>query len=441
MYGVGDPDLSGTNWQFGLFAQDDWAVAPRLTINLGLRWDYETGMINTDYVTPDTVRQATAPFVDDERYFTDGDDRSPFYGAVQPRVGFSVDALGTGRTVVFGGYGRYYDRILYDWTLAERARLQYATRTFQFSQSGGVRDGVETIVWNPSYLSVQGLDSLIARGIAPAPEVHLMDNQVKPPVSDQWSLGLRQRFGGIVASATYSGIRTRNILTFIRGNRRADGTCCLVVPGYSGLIVADLEGRKAWFDGLYLQAERPFGSGGRRWGFSFTYTLGFSEQNGGDQFSLDYPTASAYPRYPTGNDERHRVVTTAIAGLPFGVVGSVFVTLGSGTPYTITDESRGTTADLRQVRLNEGRPDQFGFIIPDAWAYRSVDLQIEKAFRFAGRHAVSAIFQGFNIFSFDNFSGYQGFIPTLPATNANFGRPSNLLEPGSRLQFGLRYAF
>ena len=92
------------------------------------------------------------------------------------------------------------------------------------------------------------------------------------------------------------------------------------------------------------------------------------------------------------------------------------------------------------TQLNEGQPDQFGFIIPNAWAYRSVDLQIEKAFRFAGRHAVSAIFQGFNIFSFDNFSGYQGFIPTLPATNPNFGRPNSLLDPGSRLQFGLRYA-
>ena len=72
MYGVGDPDLSASNWQTGLFVQDDWAVTSRLSLNLGLRWDYESGMINTDYVTPDAVRTATAPFVDDERYFTDG---------------------------------------------------------------------------------------------------------------------------------------------------------------------------------------------------------------------------------------------------------------------------------------------------------------------------------------------------------------------------------
>jgi outer membrane receptor protein involved in Fe transport len=80
-FGSGNPDLNANNYQLGLFAQDDWAIGPRLTLNLGLRWDYESDMLNNDYVTPDNVRTATAPFVDNARYFTDGDDRPPFYGA------------------------------------------------------------------------------------------------------------------------------------------------------------------------------------------------------------------------------------------------------------------------------------------------------------------------------------------------------------------------
>jgi hypothetical protein len=135
------------------------------------------------------------------------------------------------------------------------------------------------------------------------------------------------------------------------------------------------------------------------------------------------------------------VVSTGIIGLPFDFLLSGIVTLGSGTPYTINDQSRGSTADLAVLRRNEGRPDQFDFIIPNAWAYRSVDMRLEKIFRFADRQQVSVAFEGFNIFSFDNFGGYQGFIPTLPAVNANFGRPSNLLDVGRRLQVGLRYAF
>jgi Carboxypeptidase regulatory-like domain/TonB dependent receptor len=440
-FGAGNPDLSARNQQLGFFAQDDWSINSKLTLNVGLRWDYESDMLNNDYVTPENVRAATASFVDTRRYFTDGDDRPPFYGAWQPRLGFSYDLTGKGQTIAFGGWGRYYDRVLYNSTLDERFRLQYAVRTFQFSQSGGIRDGVQTIVWDPSYLSVAGLESIVARGLAPNPEVFLIANDAEPPVSDQWSLGARHNFGGVVTSVTYTGMRSRNLFTFIFGTRRADGSCCLPVPGFSNILMSDPEGRKAWYDGLYVQIDRPYGVAGTKYGYSFTYTLGKAEQTGGDLFSLDFPRVADYPRYQTGNDERHRLVMTGIVGLPFGFIASTFVTLGSGTPYTIDDQSLGGGVNERRLLRNEGRPERFTFIIPNAWAYRSMDLQLEKTFRFRPTQQVSVIFQGFNIFSFDNFSGYQGFKPTLPATNANFGRPSNLIDTGRRLQFGLRYGF
>jgi len=384
----------------------------------------------------------TAPFVDNARYFTDGDDRPPFYAAWQPRLGFSYDITGKGQTVAFGGWGRYYDRVLYNSTLDERFRLQYAVRTFQFSRDGGVRDGVETLVWDPSYLSVAGLEGIVAQGRAPNPEVFLIANDAKPPRSDQWSLGLRHTLKGVVTSVTYTGTRSQNLFTFIFGNRRPDGSCCQSIPGFSNILISDPDGRKAWFDGLYLQIDRPYSGSGRfKYGYGVTYTLGDAEQTGGDLFSLDFPRVADYPRYPTNTDERHRLVMTGIFGLPYGVIGSTFITLGSGTPYTIDDQSQGGGVNQRRLLRNGGRPEQFAFIFPDAWAYRSVDLQVEKGFHFAGAHVVSVIFQGFNIFSFDNFSGYQGFIPTLPATNPNFGRPSSLIDPGARLQFGVRYGF
>jgi hypothetical protein len=440
-YGTGNPDLSAGNFQFGIYAQDDWAISGRLKANLGLRWDYEADMLNNDYVTPPEVRSATASFVDNARYFTDGDDRPAFYGAWQPRIGLSYDVSGHGNTVIFGGYGRYFDRVLYNSTLDERFRLQYAVRTFQFSADGGIRDGVQTIVWNPAYLSVEGLNQIIASGQAPNPEVFLIANDTKPPVSDQWSLGVRSTIRGITASATYAGSRGRHLFTFIRGNRRADGTCCLPVPGYSNIIISDLEGRKAWYDALYVKADLPYGARGRRYGFSLAYTLGQAEQTGGDLFSLDFPTVADYPRYPTGTDERHRLVMTGIVGLPYDFIASTFITLGSGTPYTIDDQSLGGGPNERKFQRNAGRPEQFAFIFPDAWAYRVVDIQVERAFRFGGSQAFSVIFQGFNIFSYDNFTNYDGFIPTLPAVNVNFGKPRGLIDTGRRLQFGVRYAY
>ena len=439
-YGTGDPDLSASNVQFGIYGQDDWTMG-RLTLNLGLRWDYESDMLNNGYVTPENVRVATAPFVDDARYFTDGDDRPPFYGMWQARFGASYAITQDGQTVVFGGFGRYYDRVLYNSTLDERFRLQYAVRTFQFSTDGGIRDGQQTIVWDPSFLSVAGLNQIIASGRAPNPEVFLIANDTEPPVSDQWSLGLRHTIKGVITSATYSGSRSRNLFTFLFGTRRTDGTCCLTVPGFANILISDPEGRKAWYDALFITADVPYGHRGRKWGFNVAYTLAKAEQTGNDLFSLDFPTAADYPRFPTNTDERHRLVMTGIVGLPWDFIASTFITLGSGTPYTIDDQSQGGGVNQRRFLRNGGRPEQFAFIFPDAWAYRSVDLQVEKAFRFRGTHAFSVIFQGFNIFSFDNFTGYQGFIPTLPAVNINFGRPNALIDPGARLQLGLRYAF
>lgn len=439
-YGGGDPNLDTRNFQLGFFAQDDWAIGSRLTINVGLRWDYESDMLNNDYVTPDAVRAAVAPFVDPARYFTDGDDRPAFYQAWQPRVGFSYDLTGDGRTVAFGGWGRYYDRVLYNYTLDERFRQQYAVRTFRFSTDGAPRDGNQTIVWNPAYLSAAGLDGLIASGVAPNPEVFLTANDTRPPVSDQFSAGVRQRVGPFVMSASYSGVRSRNGFTFLFGNRRADGSCCQSIPGYSNILISS-DDKQAWYDALYFQADKPYGGDRVKWGMSLTYTLGRAEQNGGDLFSLDFPTVADYPRYPTSTDERNRLVMSGIAGLPGEFIVSTLITLGSGTPYNVDDQSRGGGVNERVLSRNGGRPPQYAFIFPDAWAYRSVDLRLEKMFRVGGTSRVSFSIEGVNIFSFDNFKDFDGFIPTLPNTNPNFGTPANLIDPGRRLQVGLRYAF
>ena len=69
-------------------------------------------------------------------------------------------------------------------------------------------------------------------------------------------------------------MRSRNLFTFIFGNRRPDGTCCLPVPGFANILISDPDGRKAWFDGLYVQVDRPYGGGRVKHGYSVTYTLG-----------------------------------------------------------------------------------------------------------------------------------------------------------------------
>jgi len=428
-YGVGNPDLSSTNREFGVYAQDDWKITKGFELNLGVRWDYESDMLNNGYVTPEAVRSALSSFFP-ARYFTDGTDRKPYYGAIQPRVGFSWDLAGDGKTTVFGGVGRYYDRVLYNHILDERYRLQYAVRTFRFSADGLARDGLPTIKWDPGYLSVDGLNGLIARGTAPNPEVFLIDNNTKPLSSTQWSAGLRRTLGPVLASATYTGVRSDHGFTFLFGNRRPDGNCCQqLAPNYGNVLISS-DAVKTWYDALYVTLDKPF-TAASKWGASVAYTLGWAKQIGGDLFSLDFPTVEAYPRYPTPNDERHRVVASGIFGLPGDVRISTFITYGSGLPYTITDASRGFGPNQLEVLYNQGRAE----------SYQSFDFRLEKTIAVGGPHRLGLVAEVFNVFNHYNYGGYNGFIPPLPDVNANFGAPGNLIEPPRRFQFGANYSF
>jgi hypothetical protein len=76
----------------GLWIQDDWKILARLTLNLGLRYDNDLGAYNTSYVpTPGLLTPNTNPNLN--------------FG---PRIGFSLDPFGDGKTSIRGGGGVYY---------------------------------------------------------------------------------------------------------------------------------------------------------------------------------------------------------------------------------------------------------------------------------------------------------------------------------------------
>src|SRR5258708_27528065 len=125
----------------------------RLTLSPGLRWDYESHMLDENYVTPANIVAGLTGKISSD-YFSNGSQRKPYKDEFQPRLGFTYDLSGAGKSILFGGYGKYYDRLFLNATLDERYRLQFPVYRIEFGPHGVTpAPGSGLIEWQDSYLS------------------------------------------------------------------------------------------------------------------------------------------------------------------------------------------------------------------------------------------------------------------------------------------------
>jgi hypothetical protein len=424
-FGFGNPNLAANNQEYGAYAQDTWIVNSRLTVNLGLRWDYETNQLDTSYVTPSNIETALAGKVDPS-YFSNGNNRSQYKNEIQPRLGVSYDLRGDGKSILFGGAGRYYDRLFLNATLDERYRLQFPVYNIQFSPDG--RPG--TILWDPSYLTPAGLHALIASGQT-SPEIYLLNNNTKPPYSNQWDLGYRQTLGKWLGSISYDGVRGYHGFTWLS----ASGICCqALVPGYGNVIISDPQGKQYWYDALFFTLDRPYTSG---WGAHLAYTHARAQQTGNDLFSLDYPSAAAYGRHDVPGSEKDRIVANGIFGLPWDLRFATTISLGSGAAFNVLDFSQGYDLPSREIT----RPFDRTIYPPKTWGFadRSVDFRLEKDIHAGNNFSVGVVGEVFNAFNWASYGCLDNSIP--PGGNPTFGQPTCVTNLGRREQLGLKVNF
>ena len=430
VFGFGNPFLTTNNQEYGIYGQDNWAVNSHLTVNIGIRWDYEAHGLDTGYVTPANIVQGLTGVVSSD-YFSNGHNRSQFTDAFQPRLGFSYDVAGDSKTVFFGGFGRYFDRDFLNSTLDERYRLQFPVYNIQFSPDGRIRNGAPTIMWNPSFLSVAGLDALIAAGKA-NPQIFLLNNNLKPPYSNQFNIGVRQALGDWIASLSYNGVRGYRGLTFISAS---PPPCCpSILPGFGSVILSDPEGKRYWYDGAYFSLDRTYRSD---WGAHIAATLGKATQTGNDMFSLDYPTANSYPRHIVPGTETARIVASGIFGIPWDMTFATNVALGTGAAFDVLDFTQGFSLQDRLITHPFSQsiypPKSGGF------ADRSVDFRLEKDIHVAGSASVGLIAEMFNAFNWASYGCLNNFIG--PGGNPSFGQPGCVVNLGRREQVGLKVNF
>jgi outer membrane receptor protein involved in Fe transport len=440
VYGTGTPHLNAHNTELGVFAQDDWRLTSQWTLNLGVRWDYESNANNNGYVTPANAVTAlqylqtqldTMPgnHFNANDYISNGHNRPAFLGAFQPRVGVSYDVFNNQRTVLFAGAGRYYDRNIFRNAAEEDMKRQFALRTFQFSKDGLPRNGQPTIKWDPSYLSKAGLDALIASNLAPDGELRAMRNDQPPPYTDQFSAGVRQKIGAWQTALTLTHQETKHLIGYYPANRSPTHPPggfyqYIPLPGFGNVVASSADGASK-YDALFLTAEKPY-TKASKWGATITYTHVFQSKQKGYEFNFDFPNIAGDPYVPNAGDERDHLVATGMVSLPWGFMGSGVLTYSSGQPFYFVNADAGWDPGS----LKEG---DF-YHLP---SYTQLDLRLSKTFKLPYGN-LELLIEALNITNADIPGGTSSCCFT---TDPSFGKVTSIGGPPRTFQVGGNFRF
>jgi outer membrane receptor protein involved in Fe transport len=465
-----DPFVTSSNKQFGIYLQDDWEVTDKLTLNLGLRWDYEDIPSYTDYQPAAGIVTALRNYAnirntdyDIEDYINDGR-RENFKDAWQPRLGFSYDLGDDQRHVIFGGAGRAYDRNLFDLMAREYYGGAFTTYTINFPTPLHSCSGAACVPFNPALLTQAGLDAYATANPVSGGEIQLLNNEIKTPYSDQFSLGMRNIFTlwghDWNSSVTLSHIRSRDGFYFRLGNRRPDGSFheygaqgqtwggqpwgsnFPVGGGYNQLILAD-NGFEYNLNSLLVSIDKPYTSASP-WGFNLAYTYSDAEENrpnasNGESSLFDYPYASDRMYVSTGVP-KHRLVLSGIYSPGWDVVLSGKLVLATPIPKSATNCLDSLPAPSPNYLCYYDPYTPNGTI-----GFKQFDLAAEKRWDTGTNLGFKVRVDMINVFDWRNWNQFDGNYGTgnggrLPV-NPNLGNRNGreIFEPTRtlKLSFGL----
>ena len=358
------------NSYIALFAQDDWRVTRNLTLNLGLRWDYDTDATGTGSPygpCPNLTSQPTAPCtwvanVIDLRHSPDKKD----FG---PRVGFAYDPFGRGKTVIRGGFGIYYDRIVFEVPGFQRVQDDRALTINEFGGSSCTFPGnpappsLNTCFFGiPNTTFAPGSPTLANPFSGPRQAggvgIIVDDKNTHHPLFQQTSLGVQQQFGSawtVSADGLYVFGQRQLIAQFLRSTTSTSPfiscpgsniPCTVTDPltGISDRVTVATSNAHSWYDGLLVNVQhRPVKVGPVTYLFNASYT--FSK-------TLDYSDDDQVPSYTTvenvnliegtvgpqtekgygASDETHRLTLYGMIQMPWGFSLAPLYTFGSGIP-------------------------------------------------------------------------------------------------------------
>ncbi len=463
-----------------LFAQDDWKVTHHLTLNLGLRYDYFSPIVevnnrqsNFDYATGTLIQAAT-----------NGASRSLVKGNkanFSPRIGFAFTPGSNANTVIRGAYGVFYA----GQEIRTAAPLQLAYNLPFFYEPSFVSDGVTPVI-----TVAQGFPSLDPNQ-AVNPGVTSVDPDLPTPYYQSWNLAVQHALPGAISiEVAYAGSKGTHLQAVLDRNQ-------VTVPGpgdiqprrpyslYGGFTSIQNLGNSN-YNSLQVKGEKHL-SHGLYFLSAFTFSKAINDlpeiccAAPFPQNSYDIPAE----RGPADFDQRLRWVFSFDYEIPFGGskskisnravdallggwhVGGIY-TLASGFPFSPllgTDPSNtGAQVAVRPNQIRNGNLprdrrskdmwfDINAYPIPDGTQYffgnagrnsltgpgsNVFDGSLRKEFAITERQRLEFRTEFFNAFNHPNFAQPDNFIDDGPGVA---GTITSIATPMRQIQFGLKYSF
>jgi Carboxypeptidase regulatory-like domain len=474
VYQQGFGDASANSWtsRYGLYVQDAWKLRPNFTLNYGLRYS-----------------------VHDEPFII------PTYKKdFQPRVGFSWDPRGDGKTAIRGGAGIFIGFL-------NNAVANVTTELSAMGDPDNINIVLATATSGalglPSSFAVY--QSLLARGILGQRAITLADVSAAPlninprpnaplevrfrlgpnyrnPTTYQTSFGVQRDLGaGFSLELNYlftRGIhiaRNRDINQVRQtgtGINAATGKPCFIrFPGAPSLTnscpgaASDFLVATRFQDNVYETTANSFYHGftsqvqkrfSRNFSLNAHYTFSKSIDEVTDfnsDFSAQNPLNLRLDRALSSFDQRHRFVASGVIQSPFGNpiardwLLAPIVVAQSGRPFNLL---LGFDAN-NDGRSQSDRPGQAGRNSGRGEAFYSFDMRLARRFFAKESRFLEITVEGFNLFNRTNFQGINNVVGVTPLTDFDVRGRADLKPTAPlgftsasdprQLRFGARFSF
>ncbi|MEN6606634.1 MAG: carboxypeptidase regulatory-like domain-containing protein, partial [Bryobacteraceae bacterium] len=442
----------------GFYVQDDWRATDSLTLNLGLRWEYHSPLVEVK------DRQSNfKPFTGELMLAGQGGNSralyEPFYKDFQPRVGFAwTPALLCKKAVFRGAY-----------TISSFMEGTGTNLRMPLNPPFNVEFESLYRTNTPGQTTDQGFTVVSAKDPYVGSNIRLWDPFVRPANVQQWSFTMEYQLpGNNVVSAAYVGQHGTHLIVpmpYFQKHLLSDGTI-VKSPYLAGnptlANITQISGTEACgnqrYDSLQLTARKRL-SYGFEYQLSYTWSKGMSDAigyygEGGQAGSQSAYWQNLYDRKaewgPTYFDAKHMLTYVYTYEMPFGkgrkwgadvhplVNGFLggwnmggLLTLRSGFPLTITatDRSGTTSRGPRANRVGDGKGPQdvgLGTTWLDKSAFKSMvagsfgnsgvgvvrgpglaqfDLSLQKVFPFKERYNFELRGEFFNLTNTPHFNG------------------------------------